>query len=54
MFAASSLENSTAFAYIIDVDITHVNLPLVPDFAVPEASARLLISQFNSTWKGEA
>jgi glycosyltransferase involved in cell wall biosynthesis len=36
------------------VDLTHVNLPLVPSFAVPRNVGRSLISTVHSTWKGEA
>ena len=34
-------------------DIIHTNLPLVPNFAIPEESAKALISTVHSTWKGE-
>ncbi|MCK5628347.1 glycosyltransferase family 4 protein [Candidatus Bathyarchaeota archaeon] len=37
-----------------DVDITHVNLPLVQDFAVPSEFGKTLVSTVHSTWKGEA
>jgi glycosyltransferase involved in cell wall biosynthesis len=36
------------------VDITHANLPLVPNFAVPAGFGKTLISTVHSTWKGEA
>ena len=54
MFAASSLRKLNSVRNSIDVDITHVNLPLVPDFAVPRGFGKTLISTVHSTWKGEA
>ncbi|KON34100.1 MAG: hypothetical protein AC479_02020 [miscellaneous Crenarchaeota group-6 archaeon AD8-1] len=36
------------------MDIVHVNLPLVPSFAIPQNVGRILISTVHSTWKGEA
>ncbi len=36
------------------MDLTHVNLPLVPSFAVPRNVGGALISTVHSTWKGEA
>ena len=38
----------------IDVDITHVNLPLTPNFAVPPNFGKATICTVHSTWKGEA
>jgi glycosyltransferase involved in cell wall biosynthesis len=35
-------------------DIIHANLPLVPNFAIPEKSSKALVSTVHSTWKGEA
>ncbi len=35
-------------------DVIHANLPLVPSFAIPEDSAKALVSTVHSTWKGEA
>ena len=54
MFAASSFRKLKNLRDTANVDITHVNLPLVPDFAVPEGFGRTLISTVHSTWKGEA
>ncbi len=34
-------------------DIIHANLPLVPNFAIPDVSAKALVSTVHSTWKGE-
>jgi glycosyltransferase involved in cell wall biosynthesis len=38
----------------IDVDVTHVNLPLTPNFAVPPNFGKATICTVHSTWKGEA
>ena len=54
MFAASSLRKLNSVSDSANVDITHVNLPLVPNFAVPPGFGRTLISTVHSTWKGEA
>lgn len=54
MFAASSLKKLNSVRDTANVDITHVNLPLVPDFAVPPSFGKTLIATVHSTWKGEA
>ena len=36
------------------MDIVHVNLPLVPSFAIPRNVGKIMISTVHSTWKGEA
>jgi glycosyltransferase involved in cell wall biosynthesis len=54
MFAASSLRKLNSVRDSVHVDITHVNLPLVPNFAVPPNFGKTLISTVHSTWKGEA
>jgi glycosyltransferase involved in cell wall biosynthesis len=36
------------------VDVAHVNLPLIPSFAVPSGFGKTLVSTVHSTWKGEA
>ena len=54
VFAASSLRKLKSVSDSANVDITHVNLPLVPNFAVPAGFGRTLISTVHSTWKGEA
>ena len=54
MFAASSLRKLNSVRDSVHVDITHVNLPLVPNFAVPPNFGKALISTVHSTWKGEA
>ncbi|MEM2439800.1 MAG: glycosyltransferase family 4 protein [Candidatus Bathyarchaeia archaeon] len=35
------------------IDIAHVNLPLVPSFAVPQNLGKALVATVHSTWKGE-
>ncbi len=54
LFAASSSRKLRSINDTADVDITHANLPLVPNFAVPPNFGRALISTVHSTWKGEA
>jgi glycosyltransferase involved in cell wall biosynthesis len=54
MFAGSSLRKLNSFRDSVHVDITHANLPLVPNFAVPPNFGKTLISTVHSTWKGEA
>ena len=54
LFAGSSYRKLSAIRDTVNVDITHVNLPLVPNFAVPPSFGRALISTVHSTWKGEA
>ncbi len=38
----------------LNVDVTHVNLPLTPNFAVPPNFGNSLVCTVHSTWKGEA
>ena len=54
MFAASSLRKLNSVRDTANIDITHVNLPLVPDFAVPSNFGKTLLTTVHSTWKGEA
>jgi glycosyltransferase involved in cell wall biosynthesis len=54
MFAGSSLRKLNSVRGTVNVDITHANLPLVPNFAVPPNFGKTLISTVHSTWKGEA
>jgi len=35
------------------IDVAHVNLPLIPSFAIPENLGRTLVATVHSTWKGE-
>jgi glycosyltransferase involved in cell wall biosynthesis len=54
LFAASSSRKLAHLSDTAQVDITHANLPLVPNFAVPPNFGKTLISTVHSTWKGEA
>lgn len=54
LFAASASRKLNKISGSFPVDITHVNLPLVPSFAVPSDFGKTLISTVHSTWKGEA
>ncbi len=54
IFAGASYRKLNAIRKVITPDVTHVNLPLVPDFAVPPNFEKALISTIHSTWKGEA
>jgi glycosyltransferase involved in cell wall biosynthesis len=54
MFAGSSYRKLNSVRDSVHVDITHANLPLVPNFAVPPNFGKTLTSTVHSTWKGEA
>ena len=54
LFAGTSYRKLNRLREAINPDITHVNLPLVPNFAVPPNFGKTLISTVHSTWKGEA
>jgi glycosyltransferase involved in cell wall biosynthesis len=54
LFAASTSRKLSKLRGSFPVDITHVNLPLVPNFAVPSGFGKTLVSTVHSTWKGEA
>ena len=54
LFAASSFRKLNKIRHSFPVDIAHVNLPLVPSFAVPSGFGKTLVSTVHSTWKGEA
>jgi glycosyltransferase involved in cell wall biosynthesis len=54
MFAGLSFRKLNNVRETANVNITHVNLPLVPNFAVPANFGQELISTVHSTWKGEA
>ncbi len=54
LFAGSSFRKLASLRNRVRVDITHANLPLVPNFAVPVGFGKTLISTVHSTWKGEA
>ena len=53
-FARSAFKKLEELNKKFAFDIIHANLPLVPNFAIPEESANVLISTVHSTWKGEA
>jgi glycosyltransferase involved in cell wall biosynthesis len=54
MFAGNSYRKLSSVRDTADINITHANLPLVPNFAVPPNFGQALISTVHSTWKGEA
>ncbi len=54
LFAGAAFRKLNKIRDSFPVDITHVNLPLVPSFAVPKSFGKTLISTVHSTWKGEA
>jgi len=54
LFAAAASRKLNQLRNSFPVDITHVNLPLVPSFAVPNGFGKTLVSTVHSTWKGEA
>jgi len=54
LFAGFSLRKLNSIRDSVRVDITHANLPLVPNFAVPANFGKTLVSTVHSTWKGEA
>ena len=54
LFAAAASRKLNKLRDSFPVDITHVNLPLVPSFAVPNGFGKTLVSTVHSTWKGEA
>jgi glycosyltransferase involved in cell wall biosynthesis len=54
LFAASAFRKLNSIRGSFPVDIAHVNLPLIPSFAVPNGFGKTLISTVHSTWKGEA
>ena len=54
LFAAAASRKLSSLRGTFPVDVTHVNLPLVPSFAVPPNFGKTLVSTVHSTWKGEA
>jgi glycosyltransferase involved in cell wall biosynthesis len=54
MLAASSYRKLNSVRPSVNVDITHANLPLTPNFAVPPNFGKTLVCTVHSTWKGEA
>jgi glycosyltransferase involved in cell wall biosynthesis len=54
LLAAASYRKLDGERSNLDVDVTHANLPLTPNFAVPPNFGKTLICTVHSTWKGEA
>ncbi|MCW4053361.1 MAG: glycosyltransferase family 4 protein [Candidatus Bathyarchaeota archaeon] len=54
LFAAAASRKLNQLRGSFPVDVAHVNLPLVPSFAVPSGFGKTLVSTVHSTWKGEA
>jgi len=54
LFAGTAFRKLKKINETNPIDIAHVNLPLVPSFAVPRNVGKVLISTVHSTWKGEA
>lgn len=54
MLAAASNRKLQSVKQTAGVDITHPQLPLTPNFAVPPRFGKTLVCTVHSTWKGEA
>jgi glycogen(starch) synthase len=54
MLAGASYRKLNSLKAAANVDITHPNLPLTPNFAVPPHFGKTLVCTVHSTWKGEA
>ena len=54
MLAAASNRKLQSVRDTANVDITHPQLPLTPNFAVPPNFGKTLVCTVHSTWKGEA
>ena len=54
MLAAASNRKLQSVRDTADVDVTHPQLPLTPNFAVPPNFGKSLVCTVHSTWKGEA
>ncbi len=54
MLAAASNSKLSSVQNTANVDITHPQLPLTPNFAVPPNFGKALVCTVHSTWKGEA
>ena len=54
MLAAASHRKLNSTRQNANVDVTHANLPLTPNFAVPPNFGKALVCTVHSTWKGEA
>lgn len=53
-FARSTSKKLVDLNKISPFDVVHANLPLVPNFAIPEELETALVCTVHSTWKGEA
>jgi glycogen synthase len=54
MLAGASYRKLNSVKASANVDVTHPNLPLTPNFAVPPHFGKTLVCTVHSTWKGEA
>jgi glycogen(starch) synthase len=54
MLAGASYRKLNSVKNTANIDITHPNLPLTPNFAVPPHFGKTLVCTVHSTWKGEA
>lgn len=54
LLAGSSYRKLNSVRDSVNVDITHAQLPLTPNFAVPPHFGKALVCTVHSTWKGEA
>lgn len=54
MLAGESFRKLNSVRDTANVDITHPQLPLTPNFAVPPNFGKTLVCTVHSTWKGEA
>lgn len=54
MLAGSSYRKLGSVKGTANVDVTHPQLPLTPNFAVPPKFGKSLVCTVHSTWKGEA
>ena len=54
MLAGASYRKLNSVKTTANVDITHAQLPLTPNFAVPPNFGKTLVCTVHSTWKGEA
>jgi len=54
MLAAQSSQKLKTIQKTAQIDITHPQLPLTPNFAVPPNFGKTLVCTVHSTWKGEA
>jgi glycosyltransferase involved in cell wall biosynthesis len=54
MLAGNSYRKLQSIRNTANVDITHPQLPLTPNFAVPPNFGKALVCTVHSTWKGEA